>query len=86
MAQERGIRKRRIGKVVSDKMEKTVVVAVERSMLHPLYGRVVRKTKKLLVHDEENEARSGDVVEVVETRPLSKVKHWRLMRIVGRAK
>ena len=86
MAQERGVRKRRTGKVVSDRMDKTIAVAVERSMLHPLYGRVIRRTKRLMVHDAENEARQGDVVEVMETRPLSKTKHWRLVRIVGRAK
>ena len=86
MAEERGIKKRRIGKVTSNKMDKTITVAVERSMLHPLYGRVIRRTKKLMVHDAENEARMGDVVEVMETRPLSKTKHWRLTRIVGRAK
>ena len=86
MAEERGIKKRRIGKVTSNKMDRTITVAVERSMLHPLYGRVIRRTKKLMVHDAENEARMGDVVEVMETRPLSKTKHWRLTRIVGRAK
>ena len=86
MAQERGKRKRRTGKVVSDKMDKTIAVAVERSVPHPLYGRVVRRTKKLMAHDADNEARIGDTVEITETRPLSKRKNWRLTRIVGRAK
>jgi small subunit ribosomal protein S17 len=86
MAQEHGKRKRRIGKVVSDKMDKTIAVAVERSVPHPLYGRVIRRTKKFMAHDSENEARIGDVVEITETRPLSKRKNWRLTRIVGRAK
>ena len=86
MAEERGKKKRRTGKVVSDKMDKTITVAVERSMPHPLYGRVIRRTKKFVAHDAENEARPGDVVEIMETRPLSARKHWRLTRIVERAK
>ena len=86
MVEERGKKKRRTGKVVSDKMDKSITVAVERSMPHPLYGRVIRRTKKFVAHDAENEARPGDVVEIVETRPLSARKHWRLTRIVERAK
>ena len=86
MVEERGKKKRRTGKVVSDKMDKTITVAVERSMPHPLYGRVIRRTKKFVAHDAENEARPGDVVEIMETRPLSARKHWRLTRIVERAK
>lgn len=86
MEEERGKRKRRTGKVVSDKMDKTITVAVERTVPHPLYGRVIRRTKKFVAHDEQNEARPGDVVEITETRPLSARKHWRLTRIVERAK
>ena len=86
MAQVRGKRKSRIGKVVSDKTDKTIAVAVERSMAHPLYGRVIRRGRKLMAHDADNEARVGDTVEICETRPLSKTKRWRLLRIVGRAK
>jgi len=79
---ERGSRKVRIGKVVSDKMDKTVVVAVERSTRHPLYGKTIRKTKKYKVHDEGNECRTGDKVRIMETRPLSREKRWRLVEIV----
>ena len=86
MAQARGKRKSRVGKVVSDKMDKTIAVAIERSMPHPLYGRVIRRTKKLMAHDAENAASAGDTVEITETRPLSKKKRWRLSRIVVRAK
>ncbi len=81
----RGRRKARIGEVVSDKMEKTVVVAVTRLVKHPLYGRFVKRTAKYKVHDESNESRTGDVVRIVETRPLSKDKRWRLVEIVKRA-
>lgn len=86
MAQVRGKRKLRVGKVVSDKMDKTIAVAIERSMPHPLYGRVIRRTRKLIAHDADNEAKVGDTVEVAETRPLSKRKRWRLLRVVVRAK
>ncbi len=79
---ERGSRKVRVGKVVSDKMDKTIVVAVERSTRHPLYGKTIRKTKKYKVHDEGNECRIGDKVRIMETRPLSKEKRWRLVEIV----
>lgn len=82
---ERRSRKVRIGKVVSDKMDKTIVVAVERSMRHPLYGKTIRKTKKYKVHDEGNECRIGDKVKIMETRPLSKEKRWRLVEILEKA-
>ncbi|ABZ83964.1 30S ribosomal protein s17 [Heliomicrobium modesticaldum Ice1] len=82
---ERAERKTRIGKVTSNKMEKTVVVAVESRIQHPLYGRTVKKTKKFKAHDEENACQIGDVVEIMETRPLSKEKRWRVVRIVEKA-
>ncbi|GBC96813.1 30S ribosomal protein S17 [bacterium HR16] len=81
----RGRRKVRVGVVVSDRMDKTVVVAVERIMRHPLYGKTVRRTKKFHVHDENNECRVGDVVEIMETRPLSKTKRWRVSRVIQKA-
>ncbi len=81
----RGRRKARVGEVVSDKMEKTVVVAVTRLVKHPLYGRFVKRTAKYKVHDEKNDSRTGDVVRIAETRPLSKDKRWRLVEIVKRA-
>jgi len=83
---ERNLRKARIGKVVSDKMDKTIVVAVENNVKHPLYGKIVKRTYKLKAHDENNECRVGDRVKVMETRPLSKDKRWRLVEIVERAK
>lgn len=82
----RGRRKVRIGTVVSDKMNKTVVVAVERRVSHPLYSKQVVRTKKYHAHDEENSARVGDVVRIMETRPLSKTKRWRVLEVVERAK
>ena len=82
---ERSERKIRLGKVVSDKMEKTIVVAVEDSVNHPLYGKIVRRTTKFKAHDENNEAKIGDVVRIMETRPLSKEKRWRLVEIVEKA-
>ncbi len=82
---ERNLRKTRIGKVVSDKMDKTIVVAVETSKMHPLYKKVIKSTFKLKAHDENNSANVGDVVEVMETRPLSKDKRWRLVSIVEKA-
>lgn len=85
-AVERGRRKMRIGRVVSSKMEKTVVVAVESRKRHPLYGKFVRQTTKFKAHDEENTCGEGDTVEIMETRPLSKEKRWRVVRIVERAK
>lgn len=84
--EERNLRKTRTGKVVSDKMDKTIVVAVENHVKHPLYKKIVKKTYKLKAHDENNECRIGDTVKVMETRPLSKDKRWRLVEIVERAK
>jgi len=81
----KGRRKVRIGVVVSDKMDKTVVVAVMRSYRHPLYGKTIRRTKKYMAHDEENACRVGDRVEIVETRPLSRRKRWRVRAILERA-
>ena len=83
---ERNLRKTRIGKVISDKMDKTIVVAIEDHVRHPLYGKIVKETYKLKAHDEENTAGIGDTVKVMETRPLSKDKRWRLVEIVERAK
>lgn len=82
---ERAQRKVRMGKVVSDKMDKTIVVAVETTVRHPLYNRTVTQTKKFKAHDENNEARIGDTVVIMETRPLSKDKRWRLIEITERA-
>ena len=79
-------RKTRIGKVVSDKMDKTVVVSIERRVQHPVYGKMVRRTKRLKAHDERNDAKTGDTVRIMETRPLSKDKRWRLVEIVERAR
>jgi len=81
---ERNHRKARIGVVVSDKAEKTVTVQVERRFAHPLYGKQVAKTKKYQAHDQENEFRVGDKVRIVETRPLSKTKHWRVVELIER--
>lgn len=83
---ERNERKTRIGKVVSDKMEKTVVVAVERLVRHPLYNKSVKNTVKFKAHDEQNDCHVGDTVEIMETRPLSKDKRWRVVEILERAK
>ena len=83
---ERNLRKTRIGKVVSDKMDKTIVVAVENHVKHPLYGKIVKRTYKLKAHDENNECNIGDTVKVMETRPLSKDKRWRLVSIVEKAR
>ena len=83
---ERGLRKKKIGRVVSDKMEKTIVVAVETKVRHPLYGKTVNRTTKFKVHDENNEAKINDRVSIMETRPLSKDKRWRLVEIVEKAK
>jgi small subunit ribosomal protein S17 len=84
--EERNLRKTRVGKVTSDKMEKTITVSVEDHVKHPLYGKIVKKTYKLKAHDEKNDAKIGDTVKVMETRPLSKDKRWRLVEIVERAK
>lgn len=83
---ERNLRKTRRGKVVSDKMDKTIVVAIEEHVKHPLYGKIVKRTYKLKAHDEKNECAIGDTVRVMETRPLSKDKRWRLVEIIERAK
>lgn len=83
---ERNLRKVRIGKVVSDKMDKTIVVVLVDNVKHPLYGKIVKRTYKLKAHDERNECRIGDRVKVMETRPLSKDKRWRLVEIVEKAK
>ena len=83
---ERNLRKERQGVVVSNKMDKTVVVAVERKEKHPLYGKFVKKTTKFVAHDEKNECGEGDVVLLMETRPLSKTKNWRVVKIVEKAK
>jgi len=83
--EKRGRRKVRVGHVVSNKMEKTAVVAVTRLVRHPLYGRFVKKTTKFKVHDESNQCQIGDTVRIVETRPLSKDKRWRLIEIIRRA-
>ena len=83
---ERNLRKTRTGKVVSNKMQKTIVVAVEDHVKHPLYNKIVKKTYKLKAHDENNECNIGDRVKVMETRPLSKDKRWRLVEIVERVK
>lgn len=83
---DRNLRKTRIGKVVSDKMDKTIVVAIENSVKHPLYNKIVKRTYKLKAHDENNECGIGDRVKVMETRPLSKDKRWRLVNIIEKAK
>ena len=84
--EERNLRKVRTGKVVSDKMDKTIVVAVEDHVKHPLYKKIVKRTYRLKAHDENNECNVGDTVRVMETRPLSKDKRWRLVEIVEKAK
>jgi len=83
---ERNLRKTRIGKVVSDKMDKTIVVAIVDNVKHPLYNKIVKRTYKLKAHDENNECKIGDRVKVMETRPLSKDKRWRLVEVIERAK
>jgi small subunit ribosomal protein S17 len=85
-ATDRNSRKTRIGKVVSDKMAKTVVVSIERRVQHPVYGKMVRRTTKLKAHDELNAAKTGDTVRIMETRPLSKDKRWRVVEIIERAR
>ena len=86
MTENRAFRKTRIGTVLSDKMDKTIVVAIEDSFRHPLYKKTLKRTYKLKAHDENNECGIGDTVEVMETRPLSKDKRWRLIRIIEKAK
>lgn len=84
--EKRNLRKERIGIVTSDKMDKSIVVAVERRVKHPKYGKFVKKTTKFVAHDETNECHIGDTVKIMETRPLSKTKNWRLVEVVERAK
>ena len=84
--EERNLRKVRIGKVVIDKMDKSITLTVDRKVKHPLYGKFVQKTTKLMAHDEKNECGIGDTVKVMETRPLSKNKRWRLVEIIAKAK
>jgi small subunit ribosomal protein S17 len=80
------MRKTRVGRVVSDKMQKTIVVAIERRVAHPVYGKMITRSKNIKAHDEENSAKAGDLVRIAETRPLSKDKRWRLVEIVERAR
>jgi len=84
--EQRNLRKQRIGTVVSNKMQKSITVKIERSLKHPLYGKFMKRSKKLVVHDEKNECGVGDRVRVAETRPLSKTKRWRLVEIIEKAK
>ena len=84
--EKRNLRKERIGVVTSDKMEKSIVVAVERKVKHPKYGKFVKKTTKFVAHDEKNESHVGDTVKIMETRPMSKLKRWRLVEVVEKAK
>jgi small subunit ribosomal protein S17 len=84
--EERNLRKTRVGKVVSDKMDKTVVVAILDNVKHPLYGKVIKRTIRLKAHDEKNECNVGDTVSIMETRPLSKDKRWRVVSIIEKAK
>jgi small subunit ribosomal protein S17 len=84
--EKRNLRKERIGIVTSDKMDKSVVVAVERKVKHPKYGKYVNKTSKFVAHDEKNDCNIGDTVKIMESRPLSKIKNWRLVEILERAK
>ena len=84
--EERNLRKTRVGRVVSNKMDKTVVVAIEDNVKHPIYGKIIKRTLKLHAHDEENVCGIGDKVEIMETRPLSKTKRWRVVEIIEKAK
>lgn len=84
--EKRSLRKTRLGKVVSNKMEKTITVSIERKVPHPVYKKYFKKTTKLMAHDEKNECNIGDVVKIMETRPLSKIKRWRLVEVVEKAK
>ena len=83
---ERNLRKTRVGKVVSDKMDKTIVVLIEDNVKHPLYGKIMKRSIKLKADDEQNECKIGDKVEIMETRPLSKDKRWRLVEVIEKAK
>ena len=86
MTEERNLRKVRVGRVVSDKMNKTIVVAIEDNVKHPVYGKIIKRTLKVHAHDEANECGVGDKVEIMETRPLSKTKRWRVVEIIEKAK
>jgi len=86
MTMDRGNRKNKIGIVISDKMNKSRVIAVKRDIKHPLYGKLIKKTSKFVAHDENNESHAGDLVKIIETRPLSKRKRWRLVEILEKAK
>ena len=86
MSEQRGLRKTRVGMVVSDKMDKTIVVEIKERVRHPLYGKIMNQTSKLKAHDENNECGIGDTVRIMETRPLSKTKRWRLVEIVEKVK
>ena len=86
MAMERNLRKERVGKVLSNKMQKSITIAVQRKVKHPIYGKFVNRTTKFMAHDEKNEAGIGDTVRIMETRPLSKSKRWRLVEIIEKAK
>ncbi|MCQ2423365.1 MAG: 30S ribosomal protein S17 [Clostridia bacterium] len=86
MEETRNLRKTRVGKVVSDKMDKTIVVAIEDSYKHPVFGKIIKRTLKVHAHDENNECGIGDTVKIMETRPLSKTKRWRLVSIIEKAK
>ncbi len=86
MTEERALRKTRVGMVVSDKMEKTVVVAIEDNVKHPVYGKIIKHTLKVHAHDDKNECGVGDKVKIMETRPLSKTKRWRVVEIIEKAK
>ena len=86
MTEERNLRKTRVGLVVSDKMDKTVVIAIEDNVKHPVYGKIIKRTLKVHAHDANNECTIGDRVEIMETRPLSKTKRWRLVQIIEKAK
>ncbi len=86
MTEERTLRKVRVGMVVSDKMDKTVVIAIEDNVKHPVYGKIIKRTLKVHAHDENNECGVGDKVRIMETRPLSKTKRWRVVEVVEKAK
>ena len=83
---ERNLRKTKLGVVISNKMDKTITVLIERKLKHPIYGKFVKKSKKFFVHDEKNDCKEGDTVKITETRPLSKNKSWRLVEILEKAK
>ena len=86
MTEERNLRKARVGMVVSDKMDKTVVVAIQDNVVHPMYGKIIKRTLKVHAHDENNECSIGDKVSIMETRPLSKTKRWRVVEVIEKAK